>query len=107
MPSPEAKRHHERFTVTVDGVAVAVRHQPARSAGHDHFEFSDPSGEGKPIPISRTGYRSHFVHGSFVEQAGGPEAFARAYCLAVLSGGDTKTDDDEEPATGRQASLFD
>jgi hypothetical protein len=74
-----------RFEITVDGVSIAVRYRPGFFSETDHFEFRHPEGQNKPIPISRTGYRSHFVHESFVAAADSPEAFAKAFCLAVLS----------------------
>ena len=99
------------FQISVDGIAVAVTYWPCRFSGHDHFEFTHPTEAKKPIPISHTGYRSHIAHGSFIEAAGGPEAFAKAYCRAVLNAGDSGPPDDDEEAAEQaaayQPSLFD
>jgi hypothetical protein len=48
----------------------------------------------RPHPISETGYRSHFTPRQVVEEAGGLEAFVRAWLEEV---------DDGEPV---QLSLF-
>jgi hypothetical protein len=95
---------HNDFQILIDGVAVAVRYTPRYFGDHDHFAFTDASGRRKPIPISRTGYRSHFVHASFVEQAGTPEVFAKAYAAACM---EQRPNTDDEAEEGRQGSLFD
>ncbi|WP_422932177.1 hypothetical protein [Singulisphaera sp. PoT] len=98
------------FMISVDAIGIAVRYRDKRISGYSHFEFTNHEGRHEPIPVSQTGYRSHFVHASFVEMAGGPEAFAKAYCLAVLRNEDRPHESDEhdvEESAGRQPSLFD
>jgi hypothetical protein len=99
-----------RFTIIVDGIAVAVRYRANYFGEHADFEFTHPGEGQKPIPVSRTGYLSHFVHGSFVEAAGGPEHLAKAFCLAVLKQQQAMPPEEVEPATTAasvQPSLFD
>jgi hypothetical protein len=44
-----------------------------------HLEIEAVEPPKQPLPVTETGYRSHFVARGVVEQAGGPVAFARAW----------------------------
>jgi len=44
-----------------------------------HLEIEAVEPPRQPLPITETGYRSHFVAREVIEQAGGPVAFARAW----------------------------
>jgi hypothetical protein len=44
-----------------------------------HLEIESVAPAKQPLPVTETGYRSHFVARGIVEQAGGPVAFARAW----------------------------
>jgi hypothetical protein len=74
------------FTIEAEGVPVRVRYCPHYFAtmGLAHMEFRSASEPPKPIPISATGYRSHFCAPEAVAQLGTPEAYATAYCKAML-----------------------
>jgi hypothetical protein len=44
-----------------------------------HLQICSRSPEKAPLPITETGYRSHFLAPGLVEERGGPTAFARAW----------------------------
>ena len=44
-----------------------------------HLEIAAVEPPKQPLPVTETGYRSHFIARGIVEQAGGPVAFARAW----------------------------
>ena len=74
------------FTIEAEGVPVRVRYRPDYFAvmGLAHMEFMSTAQPPKPIPISGTGYRSHFCAPEAVAQLGTPEAYATAYCKAQM-----------------------
>ena len=74
-------------TLVWDGVSIEVRYEPDwwghSRFGPDrqvaHLELEAISPKRAPLPITETGYRSHFLPPGEVEQAGGPASFARAW----------------------------
>ena len=44
-----------------------------------HLEIESISPARSPLPISETGYRSHFIHTQEVDGFGGPEAYVEAW----------------------------
>ncbi len=54
------------------------------------------------LPITETGYRSHFVRAETVEALGGPEAYVRAWLLEASRDPKWKARQD----AARQMSLF-
>jgi hypothetical protein len=64
-----------RFTITLDGQTVNVRYRPRLFADRGHFEFT-ASQPGHRIPMSQTGYRSHFAPMCEIEAAPGIEEYA-------------------------------
>ena len=44
-----------------------------------HLEIEAVEPPKHPLPVTETGYRSHFVARGLVEQAGGPVAYVRAW----------------------------
>ena len=55
---------------------LEVRHTPDYlSAGTDHLEIIVKAPKDAPIPITTTGYRSHFLPPGLIVAAGGPVAF--------------------------------
>ncbi len=101
-PGPEL-----RFTITLDGQAVHVRYQPRRFADCGHFEFTAPQ-PGRRIPMSETGYRSHFSPMWEIEAAPGIEDYARELGrkLAQLPTGPHDDDDGETGDQPAQLALF-
>lgn len=103
MDKPAARE----FTITLDGIDIRVSYQAKRFHCHDHFEFR--SLNGKPIPISETGYLSQFVIHEIVERIGGAEAYAKTFAEAMLTGGMISVPGDmpdEEPQEPQQLGLF-
>ena len=57
-------------------IACRVRHTPNYiSKGWSHIEISVVTPKGAPLPITQTGYRSHFLDADSLKQAGGPVDF--------------------------------
>ncbi|WP_457663196.1 hypothetical protein [Sinorhizobium medicae] len=55
-----------------------------------------------PLPITETGYRSHFTSASEIEEAGGPVAFVQAWLDRAAQSTAWKTHEE----TARQMTLF-
>ena len=67
------------FQIVWNGVAVEItyRRHHHRDPDIDHIELHVE--EGRIIPVTETGYRSHFLQTSAVDHYGGPEGFVRAW----------------------------
>ena len=50
-----------------------------------HLEVMSLKPERAPLPITETGYRSHFIFRSEVERMGGPEAYVEAWIAEVTN----------------------
>ena len=74
--------------------------QPGRRLAHLEVEAILPAKA--ELPVTETGYRSHFCDPADIEEQGGPEAFARAWLDHEASRRAWK--DRQEAA--RQMSLF-
>ncbi|MGO4134653.1 hypothetical protein ACEQ6A_08840 [Rhizobium brockwellii] len=62
------------------GMAISIRHVANWSnTGFDHLEIQTVEPDRAPLPITETGYRSHFLHGSDLEAHGGAIAFVKAW----------------------------
>lgn len=103
--------HEPSFTIEVEAIPIHVYYRPEYFAtlGYAHMAFTSATEPRRAIPISRTGYRSHFLHRDALPLLGTPEAYARAYCKAFLRRGREPSlqdimDADAVPAA--QASLF-
>jgi hypothetical protein len=59
-------------TIRGQGMAITIRHA-ARWAGtdFDHIEVLTTDPDCAPLPITETGYRSHFLHGEDLRAQGG------------------------------------
>jgi hypothetical protein len=76
-----------KFMLTVDAQDMLVEYTPNYFDGEyaqGHFEFSSPHKPNRGIPVSKTGYRSHFVPMAQIKSAGGPEACARDLVDSML-----------------------
>jgi hypothetical protein len=61
-----------------DGLTLSIRYEPSSYVGYAHLQVQVTAPErGAPLPITETGYRSHFLPRGEVEMAGGPAAFVR------------------------------
>ena len=94
--------HRSITTETLDwhGFFVQVTFERQRFVDHIQIETLEP--QRAPLPITETGYRSHFIAKGIVEDAGGPSA----YVLAWLNDSATGKGWYEIEAGLRQLSLF-
>jgi hypothetical protein len=82
--APPAKRRRMTFTITVEAQRVAVRYRPYAFGELGEFEFRSPHKPPRRIPMSETGFRSHFVSMRAVKRAKSVADFARDEALALL-----------------------
>lgn len=67
-----------------------------------HLEVQSIKPDRAPLPITETGYRSHFIFRNEVEHMGGPEAYVEAWIDEV-----SRTADWHETAiASKQLALF-
>lgn len=91
------------------GITLSVTYEPTwlgRARSPDcavaHLQVQTITPERSPLPITETGYRSHFVHPDDVAQLGGPVAYVRAWLDAEAAVPAWKT----WLSASRQLSLF-
>lgn len=82
----KADRHIETFHAEWNGIAIEITWEPSwlslgECLGHDmgHLEIRSVAAEKTPLPITETGYRSHFSAPDTVVSLGGPVAFVIAW----------------------------
>ena len=67
----------EQHTIVWRGVQIDITFTPEAFGMVDHIELRT---EGKtPLPVTETGYRSHFTHKGTVAEHGGAVAFVTAW----------------------------
>jgi hypothetical protein len=81
-----ARRRKLHFRLTVEAQEMMVDYQPHWMAGTGHFEFRSPHQPPRRIPVSETGYRSHFADMDDIEAVDSPQEYARKIVLAFLRG---------------------
>ena len=91
------------FTLTIDAQDIVVCYRPRyfATADYAHFAFTSPHEPPRRIPVSDTGYRSHFSPMHEIEAAPSVEEYAHALVLALM-GMKSGPDEDEE----EQLTLF-
>jgi hypothetical protein len=96
-----SKRRKLTFTIIVEAQPMLVSYEPrGLAAGYAHFEFRSPHNPASRIPVSETGYLSHFAATEDVRKARTPQNYARAVVLATLNSAKTR------PSDPRQFPLF-
>jgi hypothetical protein len=60
-----------------NGIKIMVTHTPNRFGETDHIELNVENRQ--RIPVTETGYRSHFCHESQIEPYGSALAFVQAW----------------------------
>ncbi len=89
--------HH----ITWRGMAITIRHATGWPIDdYDHIEVESENRQ--PLPITETGYRSHFLSSSDVAEYGD----AIAYVTVWLNHGAKSKAWQEQAEAGRQMSLF-
>lgn len=97
-------RSIETHTIAWRGIRIEIRYE-ARWLGGDvaaHLEVGVCAPEGAAIPITETGYRSHFANPGDIEDAGGPVAFVTAWLDEAAQSKGWK----EKEEASRQYALF-
>ena len=94
------------FTLTIDAQEVRVRYRLHYfvTADYGHFEFTSPSEPRRRIPVSETGYRSHFSPMHEVEAAPSVEEYALALARALMTSAACPEENAE--SDDRQFALF-
>jgi hypothetical protein len=101
-------RNIETFRIEWNGIAVEIRWEPnwlsLASSGHDtaHIEIESVAPERAHLPITETGYRSHFTSPDSVAAYGGPVAFVEAWLETESQAPDWRREERER----RQLTLF-
>jgi hypothetical protein len=79
------KRGRKTFTITVEAQPMVVSYEPRwLKSDFAHLEFRSPHKPARRIPVSDTGYMSHFVSMDDVKAAKSPQDFAHEEALALL-----------------------
>jgi hypothetical protein len=78
------KSRKQRFSITVECQPMLVDYTPNWMRETGMFEFRSPHKPARRIPVSETGYRSHFADMSDIEEATSPEEYARDVALAFI-----------------------
>ena len=97
------------FTLTIDSHDMVVHYRPRffATADYAHFEFTSPHEPRRRIPVSETGYRSHFAPMHEIEAAASVEDYARMLVMALMNVtpclDEADEDDDDD---GGQLALF-
>jgi hypothetical protein len=79
-----AKKRRMTFRISVEAQPVVVHYQPNRLGDMGHFEFRSPHRPPRRIPLSKSGYLSHYAAMEDVKAAKTPQEFAREEALALL-----------------------
>lgn len=79
MSTLNGKRSCKSFLLTWRGTLMTIRHTP-RYFGHaDHIEVTVKKPAQAVLPITETGYRSHFLDPEELASEGGPVLFVQGW----------------------------
>ena len=67
----------ETYKFDWQGRKIQISYQPRSFAGTAHLQIR--ARHARPLPITDTGYRSHFISPADVEHLGGPVAYVTAW----------------------------
>jgi hypothetical protein len=101
-------RHIETFRTVWNGIAIEIRWEPCwlnlTSLGYDtaHLEIESIAPERASLPITKTGYRSHFTSAETVAAYGGSVAYVEAWLETESQAPDWRSSEQEK----RQLTLF-
>lgn len=100
----EEARDIERHTLEWRGIGISVSFERCYLACDyiSHLQVESVLPEKAALPITETGYRSHFLHCGDVDAAGGPLAYVTTWLDAEAEQPDWR----EREQTARQMSLF-
>jgi len=104
-----APRHIETFNVEWNGIHININWEPCwlnlrSNYGHDvaHFDIESMKPERAALPITETGYLSHFTSEETVASFGGPVEFVLAWLEEAACSPAWKA----QAAAARQLALF-
>ena len=105
LPRKPSKRKakKQQFEIVVDGQRMLVVYEEnwnSYNGGMGHFEYRSLADPPQRIPVSETGYRSHFVWNEKIKAAVSIEALALAEALAIME------EKSRRPADKKQLDLF-
>ena len=100
----------ETHTIVWNGIRIEIRYCPSWSESYEriygyplaHLELETIDPKRAPLPVTQTGYRSHFTRPDAIAEHGGLVAFARAWLDEAAK--DSKWL--EREAARKQLSLF-
>lgn len=102
-------RHIENVTFEWEGILIEVRYEAAWLGAEldalyttAHLEVRSIDPPRSPLPITETGYRSHFLHREEVDEAGGPESYVRTWLADAAKSPEWKS----SVLKSKQLSLF-
>lgn len=72
---------YEKHKFVWRGKHIEVAYDPSSFAGSAHLQIR--SRNARALPITETGYRSHFAHPQDVAHLGGPAAYVEAWLNAM------------------------
>jgi len=73
--------NYEAHRLVWRGKQIEVDYQPSSFAGTAHLKIR--AKHGQPLPITETGFRSHFTSPADVDHLGGPVAYVEAWLNAM------------------------
>lgn len=97
----EENRHIIVETTDWQGITLSVTYGGGY-CGKMHLELRSISPERALLPVTNTGYRSHFVDAADIEEAGGPVAFVLAWLDQEAQSREWR----RLQVTGQQLTLF-
>ncbi len=99
-PRRKPQPRKRKFTITVEAQPMIVTYTPNYMTGAypcGHFEFASPFDPPRRIPVSTTGYWSHFGPMDEVEAASSVEDYARLLAADCIEGKTRRRYSDREP----------
>ena len=90
------------FSLTIKGQQINIAYTPNKFADCGHFEFFSPHEPRRCIPISKTGYLSHFAPMWEIKESDSPEAYAGLVIKALINSQGHEPDEADNP----QLTLF-
>jgi hypothetical protein len=94
----KAKKRFVTFTLTVEAQEMIVQYQADWMPDMGHFEFRSPHEPPRRIPVSETGYRSHFAAMEDVVASSSPQDYAYDFVVSQLrSYSNAKSERDQLP----------
>ena len=103
------ERHITTTKIDWQGITLSVEYEEAflgfcrpSPSALAHLQIRSIMPDRAALPMTETGYRSHFIHPDAIDEAGG----AIAYVIAWLEHDARKPEWRKQQANGQQLSLF-